>query len=133
MIENDKREKDFYIKFDGMNDTVCIQDIDRQTLSFKGECVGGLNPRLDNPDLPKLVLNDHALNDLTLLWLRDSMGTNISRLISATFSRTLELHHGSHSIDQLQEFIEKHKPDILLFLIVERNILNPSFQTFFQE
>ena len=133
MIKNNQREKDFYIKFEGMNDTVCIQDIDRQTLSFKGECVGRINPRLNNPDLPKLVLNDHALNDLTVLWLRDSMGTNISRLFAATFSRSLELHHGTLSIGQLQEFIEKHKPDILFFLIVERNILNPSLQTFFQD
>ena len=133
MTENNQREKDFNINFKGMNDIVCIQDIDRQTLSFKGECARGRNPMLNNPDLPKLVSNDHASNDLTLLWLRDSMGTNITRLFSVTFSRSLELHHAFHSMDQLQDFIEKQKPDILLFLIVERNILNPSLQTFFQE
>ena len=133
MKQNNQLENDFSINFKEMNDIVCVQDIDRQTLSFRGECKRDINPMLNNPDLPKLVTNNQALNDLTLLWLRDSMGTNISRLFSVTFSQSLELHHSLHSIDRLQEFIDKRKPDILLFLIVERNILNSSLQTFFQE
>jgi alginate O-acetyltransferase complex protein AlgJ len=73
--------------------------------------------RLSNPD---------ALNDLSVLIVEDSFGLGPSRYFNHSFSTVWHAHLGYIlNGDRLKTFVQKFKPDVVLYLVIERNILRP--------
>lgn len=89
-----------------------------------------VNPLIDAPHQPIVVVNKSALNDKKVIWLRDSFGTAMSPFMSFTFSHVTQLHWLEAMKDggsQLLQMIEKVKPDYVFITVVERSVRNPVF------
>jgi hypothetical protein len=67
------------------------------------------------------TLNSTVSNRLKLLFLRDSMGMAIAPYFHASFYETVQLHYGLVN-NSLPTLIERHKPDVLLYVVTERLI-----------
>ncbi|MFT6957445.1 MAG: alginate O-acetyltransferase complex protein AlgJ [Halieaceae bacterium] len=105
---------------------LCVRKTSR---AFRGtkkcEAVGDINMpagirtvnRLSNPD---------ALNDLSVLIVGDSFSLGPSRYFNHSFSTVWHAHLGYIlNGERLKTFVQKFKPDVVLYLVVERNILRP--------
>jgi len=69
-------------------------------------------------------INGNAQNKENLLYLCDSFGTGNSKLYEETFNTIWRFHisysHGSF----LADFIKEHKPDVVIYQVVERDLGN---------
>ena len=73
--------------------------------------------QLSNPD---------ALNDLSVLIVQDSFGLAPSRFFNHSFKTVWHAHLGYIlNGDRLKEFVTTFQPDIVLYLVIERNLLRP--------
>ena len=72
---------------------------------------------------PLLVQTTGALNNKKVLWLRDSFGTSMSLLMSATFSDVLQMHWvpAIKPDGDLKRLVEEWKPDYVFMTVVERD------------
>lgn len=92
----------------------------------------GGNPMVGSPRSPLLVKSKGALNDIRVLWLRDSFGTAMAPMMALTFSQTVQLHW-SEAIQPdglLEKLVEEWKPDIVLIVAVERVVIRKRFADF---
>lgn len=80
------------------------------------------NPRLFTNSSYKYMINENALNSQKLLYLCDSYSEAGSQLYNETFNTIFKLHYKYLYGQQLQEFVNKNKPDIVIYQIVERNL-----------
>lgn len=89
----------------------------------------GGNPEVGAPNEPLLIRNDHALNRVRVLWLRDSYGTAMSPFMAATFSQVLQLHWRPALSEpaRFRRLIEKWKPDYVFITVVERSMAAGDF------
>ena len=76
---------------------------------------------------PLLVTNVGALNKKRVLWLRDSFGTQLSPLITATFNQVIHWHYSkAYSQDrqaELRQILDEFLPEIVIMTIVERDAI----------
>ncbi|MEJ1936582.1 hypothetical protein WDZ92_40840, partial [Nostoc sp. NIES-2111] len=76
--------------------------------------------------LPMLIQTRNALNNRRVLWLRDSFGTGLSPLMTATFSDVLQDHWmDAFNPEVLPWLVDRFKPDYVFMTVVERNLANP--------
>lgn len=85
-----------------------------------------------SPSKPILFKSVGALNHKKVLWLRDSFGTAMSPLMTATFSEVLQLHWGEaiKPGGRLMQLVDEWKPDYVFFTVVERASRTPWFAAY---
>jgi hypothetical protein len=69
-----------------------------------------------------LIDSSNALNDATVLWLKDSFGANMSMQMYKTFSKIYQVHPVDiDSEEDLKILIGKVKPDLIVYTLTERH------------
>lgn len=106
-----------------------VIDIPISIKSFNNGAVTyiGFNEKIEPPKEPLLVSSPKALNKMKVLWIRDSFGTSMSRMMAYTFSETLQLHHARLSPKIIKSMMQSYKPDYVIITVVERNELSGMF------
>lgn len=94
----------------------------KKSLIYKGE-----NIEIESPKEPLIIRSPQALNKKRVVWLRDSFGTAMSRIMAKTFYETLQIHHGKVKPSEIRKIIADYKPDYVIVTVVERD----SMSTFF--
>ena len=110
------------VAYDGMDSPITVQRLNRETRVPVGESVAEANHALAVGAGPYHMTNEAALNDLRVLWLRDSFGNYNSRYFHATFREVWATHLADLYGPDLARFIEQVKPDLVLYQVVERSI-----------
>lgn len=87
----------------------------------------GKNKPIESPSELLLVHSPSALNKVKVLWLRDSFGTAMSRVMASTFYETLQVHHGRTSPEAIKKILLDYKPDYVIVTVVERDELSKMF------
>ena len=92
---------------------------------------GGNNPVV-MPNKPLLVRSEGALNNVKVLWLRDSFGTVMAPLMSATFSEVLQLswEEAIKPEGRIVQLVEQWQPDYVFLTVVERSSRHTFFTTY---
>lgn len=82
--------------------------------------------------VPQETRNNKALNDLKVLWLRDSFGTALEHYMNATFSNVRQAHFSTIMPDPklMTKTIAEYKPDIVIITAVERQAFIPMLSNF---
>ncbi|MBL0687570.1 MAG: hypothetical protein JJV94_07075 [Sulfurospirillum sp.] len=111
-------EESIWFKFNKNHD-VCIGNIDKKTHQLK-KCKVKDNPRFSINGQPQYTINDKPINKQNALILCDSFGTHNSQLYNASFNNVWKFHHGHIYGNRLSDFVTKHKPDIVIYQVVER-------------
>ena len=70
------------------------------------------------------ALNENPVNDEKLLLLCDSFGNANIQLFNATFQSVWKFHYHHINGKPLADFVEKHRPDIVIYQVVERALYN---------
>jgi len=70
----------------------------------------------------KYTINTSTPNKKKLLYLCDSFGIKNTALYKETFHTVWRFHHAYIYGSTLSNFIKEHKPDIVIYQIVERNL-----------
>jgi len=90
---------------------------------FSGD-VKGYAPTNSPSDFQDAMVTNHkALNDLSILCLRDSFFAQLATLFSQTFSRVAYTHYGREYAGMIDQLLLDVKPDVVLFERVERVLL----------
>lgn len=107
-------------------DAMCLTNIDRDFIP-SGDCVVGPDrPVVGNYWTARQVDNPAALNDLSVLVVEDSFGYAPSRFYNHSFSTVWHAHLGFIlNGERLRKFVEKFKPDLVIYMAVERNVMRP--------
>lgn len=111
----DNGEVDYKFIFES-NSKLCYGKISK-TYQLK-KC----SPRIIKKDFNQYIINNNAPNKEKLLYLCDSFGMKNTQAYSETFNTLWRLHLGYINGITLANFIQKHKPDIVIYEIVERNL-----------
>lgn len=70
------------------------------------------------------MINNNSLNQEKLLLICDSFARANSKLYNATFNTIWKFHYAHINGNQLSDFINEHKPDIVIYQIAERDLYN---------
>jgi len=70
------------------------------------------------------MINKTSLNKDKLLVVCDSFGVANSQLYNETFNTIWKFHYIYVNGSELSTFISKHKPDIVIYQVVERALYN---------
>jgi hypothetical protein len=111
------------LSFPGSEDEMCISNLNVATLQSDDKCDSQANSVL-MVTTPLLVVNENALNDLTVVWYRDSFGTAMSSLMQGTFKRVWQIPYHYFYFSNVECFAERVNADIVLFMSVERNLVD---------
>ncbi len=98
---------------------VCHGNINRSTWIFD-TCK--VKPNLALGSHAQYIINKDSLNKDKLLLLADSFSGANSKLYNETFETVWKAHYQNLHGHVLREFIIKHKPNIVIYQIVERNL-----------
>jgi len=82
------------------------------------------NPIMGINGTDQYMINKNSLNKEKLLLLCDSFGTANSQPYNETFNTIWKFHYGHISGNALSDFVLEHKPDIVIYQIVERALFN---------
>lgn len=111
--------------------SLCVEKVDRD-FEVGDKCVS----RRDDVVLPtfweaRKVTNPDALNDLSVLVVQDSFGMAVSRYFTHSFTTVWHAHLG-YILNgrRLRAFVRRFQPDIVVYLVVERNLLRPQAYEF---
>ena len=110
-------------KYDINNTIVCYGDINKSSSKIL-PCKNLLNPRISINNTPRYIINKTSLNNEKVLFIGDSFSIENSQLYNITFSTMWKWHHTHINGVKLSTFVKKHKPDIVIYQIVERAIYN---------
>lgn len=88
-----------------------------------------IDDRITEMNQPLVVRSKGALNDMKVLWLRDSYGMALYPYMNATFSTIMQQHYQwvINNPKILKGLIDRYKPDIIILTVVERNSLENYF------
>jgi alginate O-acetyltransferase complex protein AlgJ len=115
-LSND-HEKEYELIFNNESDLCYGKITAKNTLET---CTSG-----DKNMFNQYIINTTAPNKEKLLYLSDSFGVANSQLYFETFGTVWRFHlqymHGKALID----FIKEHKPDVIIYQVVERDLYNP--------
>lgn len=106
---------------------VCNGKINRDNNALE-KCENVINPYMYINSKPQYMINNNSLNKQKLLWLCDSYaggdGGKVanSQLYNATFQIIWKWHFGQINGSRLSDFINKYKPDFVIYQIVERDL-----------
>jgi alginate O-acetyltransferase complex protein AlgJ len=109
---------DFKIKYN-----VCWGYINKSSHELM-PCKRTENPRYSINEHPQYIINSSSLNKVNALVLADSFSTHNSQLYNATFSNLWKFHYGSINGTKLADFVTQHAPDIVIYQLVERGLVN---------
>ncbi len=118
-------ETDIYMTIED-EQAVCVGNMIRETGELK-TCEMKRRPYLDIHKGPVYTQNNHALNQQKVLFLTDSFSMQNSNLYNATFSTIWKDKYNHLVGKKLDNFVNKHQPDIVIYQIVERSLFNNSF------
>lgn len=110
------------------NKSISNYDIIESSYSTGKVIYHGKNTPIDSPQENLLIKSPNALNNKKVVWLRDSFGTAMSRLMAVTFSETLQIHHARVTPEKIKEIILNYKPDYVIVTVVERDSMGKVFQ-----
>ena len=112
----DNYEKNYNLTFQNSH-TLCYGEISKtNTLN---NCTSGIKNQFN-----QYSINTQAPNKEKLLYLCDSFGLANSQLYSQTFHTVWRLHISYTKGSMLAKFIQKNKPDIVIYQVVERDLGN---------
>ena len=111
-------EKDYTLTFNKKN-KICYGEITK-TNKLK-PCTSALKNSFN-----QYIVNKKAPNKEKLLYLCDSFGLENSQLYEHTFHTVWRFHLGHMNSSFINNFIQEHKPDIVIYQVVERDIGNNS-------
>jgi alginate O-acetyltransferase complex protein AlgJ len=114
------------------NEKICLGNINTATKQLES-CSPSENLMYGIDDQPKYTINSKALNDDKLLLLCDSFGFANSQLYSMTFNTIWTFHYNQINGQPLADFIDKQKPNIVIYQIVERQLYDYWVVTSFPE
>jgi len=120
----DMLPKDFEINylFSFEHDTqICHGYIDPTDFSLK-DCKPTANRVVNIYAKDQYIINKNATNHSKLLLVADSFSTANSMPYNATFSTLWKLHQSRLYGKKLSSFVEKNRPDIVIYQIVERDL-----------
>lgn len=105
-------------------DSFAIETIQYDLDSGK-ELYRGGNPIIKVPRNFVLVKSPSALNRTRVLWVRDSFGEGLSRLMAITFSDVVQIHWSDTlKVDgRFADVVESWKPNYVFVTVVDRNSL----------
>ena len=112
----DTYETEYMLNFKS-NPQLCYGIID--TKNTLQRCTSGNKNKFN-----QYTINTHAPNKKKLLYLCDSFGLANSQLYSQTFHTVWRLHISYTKGSMLAKFIQKNKPDIVIYQVVERDFGN---------
>ncbi len=115
-------DADVWVKFD-TEYSICRGDINDET-SELNNCQVKNNTPFSILEKPQYTINKESLNKVNALILCDSFGTANSQFYSATFNKIWKFHYGKMSGNKLSRFVKKYKPDIVIYQVIERALLN---------
>jgi hypothetical protein len=113
-----------------LSSDITIYEIDNNTFEIQN----GFKKRKNKPVSinlqSKLITNTGALNDLTVLWLRDSFGKAISMNMQQTFVNTYQVHPVYiTSVNTAKRLLQTTKPDLIIYSLAERHGVKYVFST----
>ncbi|KGT90753.1 alginate O-acetyltransferase AlgX-related protein [Enterobacter cancerogenus] len=117
-------DSDFSIK----NQSITKLKITEEQFSSGKILYHGENKQIQPPQENLLIKSPNALNNKRVIWLRDSFGTAMSRLMAVTFSETLQIHLARTSPEEIKKIISDFKPDYVIATVVERDSTSRLFQ-----
>jgi hypothetical protein len=115
---SNNHEEDYSFTFKQKN-KVCYGEITKKNILNK--CTPVVKKSFN-----QYIVNKNALNKEKLLYLCDSFGLVNSQLYEKTFNTVLRFHLTYANAGMLADFIKEHKPDIVIYQIVERDLGNHS-------
>ena len=115
---SNNHEKDYSFTFN-QKTKVCYGKITKKNTLNK--CTPGIKKSFN-----QYAINENAVNKEKLLYLCDSFGIANSQVYNKTFNTVWRFHLGYANGGMLVDFIEKHKPDIVIYQVVERDLGNNS-------
>jgi hypothetical protein len=115
---SDNNETDYHFVFDKKSH-ICSGEIKADNLLT--ECTPGIRKKFNY-----YVVNETAPNKEKLLYVCDSFGLENSQLYLETFRTVWRFHLSYTNGAVLDDFMHKHKPDVVIYQIVERDIGNHS-------
>lgn len=103
--------------------------VHRSALHADGQKSENESVNIDSPQVPVLMESKNALNNMKVLWLRDSFGDALSPYMEATFSTLVRQHFGAVLGEPavFQKLIDEFKPDLVIMTTVERQSFVPFF------
>jgi len=104
-----------------INTKICHGYIDPKSFELKA-CSPTSNRVVNIYAQDQYIINKNASNDSKLLLIADSFSTANSMPYNATFATVWKLHQSRLYGKQLANFIEKNRPDIVIYQIVERDL-----------
>lgn len=112
-------EEDYSFNFENESN-VCHGNIDKNHKLEK--CVDKINPEINIHNQDQYIINTYAKNNEKLLLLCDSFGLANSKLYNETFNTIWKFHYDHINGNKLSNFIIEHKPDIVIYQVVERSL-----------
>jgi len=88
------------------------------------KCSNKKNPRMGINRNDQYMINKSSLNKDKLLLICDSFGGANSKLYNETFNTIWKFHYNHINGSKLSDFVFKHKPDIIIYQVVERSLYN---------
>ena len=106
--------------------SMCVTNIDRD-FNETDECVPAADRGVvGNYWTARQLSNPGALTAMSVLIVEDSFGFAPSRFYNHTFTKVWHAHLGFVlNGDRLRQFVRKFRPDIVIYMVVERNMLRP--------
>jgi hypothetical protein len=123
-ILSSRYELDYTFDFNG-SVNVCRGIIDAKSRALKS-CAMADNPILNVFAEDQYMVNEKSVNPLKVLLIGDSFSTATSQLYNAAFGTLWKFHHSRLYGKSLAEFVQKHKPDLVIYQIVERDLYTPT-------
>jgi len=114
-------ETNYAYKFENESD-VCHGNISEKHIIEK--CNNKKNPQMFINSQAQYMINKYSLNKDKLLLLCDSFATANSKLYNETFNTIWKFYYEHINGNRLSDFVTKHKPDIVIYQVVERNLYN---------
>lgn len=114
-------EKNYAYKFKNVFD-ICKGNINKESGVLE-ECKDIENPVIGINEQPQYTINK-TIKDNKLLLLCDSFGTAPSQLYNSSFNTIWKWHYGHIGGKKLSDFIEKNKPNVVIYQIIERELYN---------
>jgi hypothetical protein len=119
-------DRDYELTIDRTMQGACMQLIERDFGERAGCKPVEDRPIVGNYQLAVRLENPEALNKQSMLVIEDSFGQAISRYYNHSFATVWHAHLGWILNGQrLRSFIERYPPDLVVYAVVERNILHP--------
>lgn len=116
-----KYEKRFNYIFDKKSD-ICKGNIDKYNLKLK-PCIKTNNPIILINNQPQYTVN-RSIKKHKLLFVCDSFATQASQLYNSSFNAIFKMYYPMVRRQDFSKFIDNHKPDIVIYQIVERMFYN---------